>query len=389
VSYFTVAQSYYKNYAFTYAGGEILTYNIGVAVDGTKVTFTNLFNMYDPNSWSVSVDYPIEGVYDANNKTITFKTSTNFENATVAGKIYDYYVGVLVSGTVSEDGKLSPADELVFNVEGDFERIYTNQSFGIAEYTPDGSSSYGQYKMYRSFSANLPKEGAKLLIFNNNIEFGQNYPNASMTKTLTVVNTGSSATDYVVELESDDDAFTCTNATGTIAGQSSMDLTFDFNCGVVGEKEGIAEIDYDDDDAQTLMVQLTGEIIPIPDYSAVVKSGDFTFNTNIDYPFFLDTLASGQVVASSGLRGAYGKSQLDVTMVVPEGKLGTFSFKGMSNNDSYWYQSAGGYFVDDMNTAAKSYTGQNEDMSQSIELAPGTHTVRFQYDGYYYTGLEA
>lgn len=41
-----------------------------------------------------------------------------------------------------------------------------------------------------------------------------------------------------------------------------------------------------------------------------------------------------------------------------------------------------------MNTAAKSYTGTNEDISGSVELAPGDHQVRFQYDGYYYTGLE-
>lgn len=42
VDYFAVAQSYYKSYTFTYEGGDILTYDLGIAVDGTKVTFKNL-----------------------------------------------------------------------------------------------------------------------------------------------------------------------------------------------------------------------------------------------------------------------------------------------------------------------------------------------------------
>lgn len=49
VDYFAVAQSYYKSYTFTYEGGDILTYDLGIAVDGTKVTFKNLFNLYDPS----------------------------------------------------------------------------------------------------------------------------------------------------------------------------------------------------------------------------------------------------------------------------------------------------------------------------------------------------
>ena len=38
VAYFTAAQTYMKNYSFTYDGGDIKIYDIGIAVDGTKVT---------------------------------------------------------------------------------------------------------------------------------------------------------------------------------------------------------------------------------------------------------------------------------------------------------------------------------------------------------------
>jgi hypothetical protein len=47
VSYFCVAQSYFKGYTFDYSGGDVSTYEVGVAIDGTNVTFKNMFNLYD------------------------------------------------------------------------------------------------------------------------------------------------------------------------------------------------------------------------------------------------------------------------------------------------------------------------------------------------------
>ncbi len=76
VSYFAVAQSFHNGYTFNYEGGDIFTYNVGLALDGTKATFSNLFDMLaaSAGSYYQSYDYPVDGVYDADAKTITIAT---------------------------------------------------------------------------------------------------------------------------------------------------------------------------------------------------------------------------------------------------------------------------------------------------------------------------
>ena len=115
VQYFAIAQSFHKNYVFNYEGGEIFNYNVGLAIDGTKATFTNLFNMYEASlsSWSRCYDYPVEGVYDAEAGTITIPTTVN---GIVCGDYGGYYDAMLLAGEISEGGTLTPAEELVFNV---------------------------------------------------------------------------------------------------------------------------------------------------------------------------------------------------------------------------------------------------------------------------------
>ena len=72
VQYFAIAQSFHKDYTFIYEGGDTYSYNIGLAINGTKATITNLFDMYNQSAteWARSYDYPVDGTYDAADKTI-------------------------------------------------------------------------------------------------------------------------------------------------------------------------------------------------------------------------------------------------------------------------------------------------------------------------------
>lgn len=149
VQCYSVAQSYFSGYSFTSDGGDVLAYNIGVAVDGTKVTFTNFFNLYDPTSYSPAHDYPFTGTYDPEKKTITVPTKSKFADATICGSFYGTYPAVLMAGTIDENQKLMPDDELVFHVEGDFERITTDQAVCAFMFTADGSQSYGVQEAYK------------------------------------------------------------------------------------------------------------------------------------------------------------------------------------------------------------------------------------------------
>ena len=84
VQYFAIAQSFHKDYTFIYEGGETYSYNIGLAINGTKATITNLFDMYNQSAteWARSYDYPVDGTYDAStNKLATQTTVSSAVNA--------------------------------------------------------------------------------------------------------------------------------------------------------------------------------------------------------------------------------------------------------------------------------------------------------------------
>lgn len=376
---FTVAQSYHKGYSFNYNGGDVFTYSITLTREGNKVTLNNLFDMeaQSAGSWSVSKDLPIEGTYDETEKTITIPVGT------VCGDYGGYYDAILSGGTVSENGVLTPSAEVVFDVEGDFERITAREAVA-ATYT------YGTIRIYKSFTAAVAKaDVANLISFTEDMDFGETFVGNDATRTVQLINTGGMDADFSIVLDSDDDSYTVTPQAGTVPAKSVLELVFTLNNNTAGEYEGIATLTYDNGTSEeNLVFSMNGKVKDYPNYSAIVKEGDFTFTTGIDFPFEITDLGDGTTVAQSGTHGAYGNSYLEAKFSVPEGKLGTLSWKGKSNNSSYWYQCAGGYFVDDLTTAVASITGTDEDISSSIEFAPGEHFIRFQYDGYYYTGLE-
>lgn len=386
VSYFAVAQSFHNGYTFNYEGGDIFTYNVGLALDGTKATFTNLFNMLaaSADSYYQSYDYPVDGVYDADAKTITIATGTT--GVACGNYMGGYYTAMLLAGTVNETGTLTPAEELVFDVtvneDGTIATITSRTSF-LARY------DYGNIRVYKSFTAVLPNaEVANVITFTESIDFGECFVGTSSTKGFQLINTGGKDADFVIELEAEDDAFTSAVTGGTVPAQGTLDLSFDFLANKAGAYEGIVTITYDNGAGEsTLVVDLAGSAKDYPDYSAVIKSGNFTATTGIEYPFEIVPLEDGTIVASSTTYGAYGSSWLNLAFSVPEGKLATVAWKGVSNNVSYWYYNAGGYFIDTLNGAKASFQGANEDMSGNWEFAPGDHFIRFQYDGNYYSGL--
>ena len=148
------AQSFHKNYVFNYNGGQVYCYDIEVAIEGDKATISNFFNLAAQSTeWSVGVDMDVEGVYDAEAKTITIPTSDVFEEATIAGTIGDSYTEMLVAGTVNETGQFAPDDELVLYIDGDFDRIYAKQNIASMHWFTSLNMSFGMQVSYRTFEA--------------------------------------------------------------------------------------------------------------------------------------------------------------------------------------------------------------------------------------------
>lgn len=383
ISYFTAAQSYYAGYSFNADGGDVKTYHVGVAVNGNQVTFKNFFNLYNPNSYAPNVEYDMTGTYDATAKTITIPASTSFANATVVGDLMNYYKGTLIAGQITEEGKITPDENLVLYVDGDFDRIYSKgQVIGVAMWTPDGSTNYGvssSSALLKEISINLPKEGSDLLLFQKSLNFGSTYPSTPITRTATIVNVGNEACDYAMDISSDpEDAFTTNALSGTIEGQGRKDITFTFTTSTIGDVEGLASIESESND-NPFNIQLTGTILPPPDFSPIVLRGNFDFGADLNYPFSLSEIEGKQVACSYSLQRARTSSTLDATFTIPEGKLGKVSWKGVYEGSAYY---AGGIMVDDFSSAYKIYNTTYEDASETIEFAPGKHTIRFQYDCY-------
>ena len=385
------AQSFHKNYVFNYNGGQVYCYDIEVAIEGDKATISNFFNLAAQSTeWSVGVDMDVEGVYDAEAKTITIPTSDVFEEATIAGTIGDSYTEMLVAGTVNETGQFAPDDELVLYIDGDFDRIYAKQNIASMHWFTSLNMSFGMQVSYRTFEAFALSEEPKILSYNTSFDFGEAFVDSEATVTATYVNVSTKPVDYAVSVECDGDAYTSDPAAGEAPAKSAFDVNYKFHPMSVGDFEGIATINYDgiNETPQPIVTLLNGVAKDYPDYSAIVKEGDFTFTTNIEYPFAIAEDAEGNTVARSTVNGSYGSSKLTVNFEVPEGKVGTLSWKGKSYNVSDWYKNASGYFIDDNPNPDMKWTGPDDDISGTIKFVPGKHSIRFQYDGLYYTGDE-
>ena len=390
-STFVVAQSFYKDtYYFHPEGGDVKTYNLRFKREGDKVTFYNLFNLAANSSeWSVEADNAVVGAYDTTTGTITIPTDTLFSNATIAGTSDNgFYNLALFSGTMQTDGSMKPDMKLVLNVTDDFRTITTTQNFGLMQFSYR-NAKYGFKDVYRTFKAYTQTEDPEIVTFANQddvIDLGSTFAGDSLSGSVTIMNLGKTAGTVSLELDDEDGAFSMPETTLTVAPLASVNIPVSFTA--TEEKDYEAFLTVNEDHSDPVLFQLAAHIIPQPSFSAIIKNGDFTSETLIDQPWTLDTLENGQVVAASkALQSENSKSMLTFTFTVPEGKMGNVSWKGMSNN-TYWGRGTGKYFLDDMTTPLFETSDPNVSLDNTLQVAPGQHKLRFEYDMDWYSGIE-
>lgn len=379
VKYLASAWSFHSGYNFVYDGGDIFNYEVEVVYEGTNATVKNLFNFAETDE-----SYDITGVYDESAGTITISTPSEYENATKVGFLYSFYTGVLLAGKLSQDGKLSPVEELVLEVSEDKSSITCKQNFGVALFYDDGSSEPSQFGfdvIYKNVLLKQPSAVSDLHTFQSVLKFSDEvFPEIPVEKDVVVTNFGETAADFA--LSCDGDGFSVSPMAGVIPALGRDTLTVTFMPSAEGEYEGIITVE---NEGEPLLIQMTGGCVPSPDYSAIVKNGDLKVQTGMDYPFaVVDTLENVPVAISTNIGpGVVSSSWLSVTFTVPEGKLGNLSWKGMCNSTE-WYTFAGSVFADDVKIG--DYTALGMDISNNMNFAPGKHTVRFQYDRYGFGG---
>lgn len=391
--YFVAAQRYYEGYSFVYEGGDISTYYMTVDVDGENVTIKGLFNMVAQSTeWNVCEDYEIVGKYNKEESTLTIPTKPNFDEGTIVGSAYGgYYQELLIAGTVTESREIETVDDLVFNVIGDFEALTTDTDFGIMNCSSTGDM-YGIADLYRGFYATIPQTEPKLIVFDEVFNVGEEFATMKREKTLSIVNVSESEVNFFVDLESDGDVFSVSDDYYTVSPLSSYGINILFLPKEAGKFSADLTIEYGGNQTEPdpLNVVCEGTGVAMPDFDKIVKNGDFSFQTNIDYPFQLVTLDNGSVVAMSSCSGkGYVSSLFTVEFEVPADHIATFSWKGnvsmeMMNN------AVAGYYIDDSDYPA--VTLYNSDaIDNSVQFGPGKHSVRYEFfnannsgsDGYF------
>lgn len=394
VDYLVAAQSHAKDNAFVYEGGDFSVWNIGVAIDGTEVSFEHLFNVEELSpEWNPYVDVVITGVYDAEAKTVTIATPTG-ANGTVVATGNNSFITV-VCGEVTESAQLIPSDNLVFDVETDANGTITRMTARSAIVLPTyyGTATYGNNALYRQFIINLPGNDASLIATTSNLDLGECFLGDEATGKIQVINLGGATASYVVDVECDPEGYIVSgDPTGEIESGEIKDIVFNIKgLGLADEVEANATIAYEGGAAEgEFTVMITGKVVPAPDFSPIVKNGDFTFKTFIEAPWEVMTDEEGTQWAKSGVKGTKATSDWYVNFTVPTGQIGTLSWTGKYKNNPafrYAYYILAGWFVDTDGLAEFS-TNSEGDASAVKEFGPGEHFIRFQHQALYASGYE-
>lgn len=384
--YFVGAQTYFENNSFCFDGGEAKAYDLEITIDGEDVTISGLFNLAALTT-SLGVDYPVTGKYDEENHTISIPAFQDYDQATICGTLADYYEEVLVAGTLNENAVLKVEDYLVLNVVGDFEYITTDMDFGLMNYANAGMEKYGCSTLYRRFHCSLKSSEPNLIVFTDNINFGETFAGYKDTKHLSMVNMSTAEMNYEIEFTSGAENFSTPASSFTIPALSINQVPVVICAANPGDVEGKLEVRFTGKDGQecTHATTLAAHVNEAPDFSDVALTDNLFFTTSLQCPFEIATLDDGTVVAQSTTKGAYGSSELTVSFDIPEGEIGSFSWLGMSVSETmYWYNSASIY-VDQAATPLFSCS-QTADISNTLDFGPGAHSVTFRYDTYRFTG---
>lgn len=364
-------QSYYEYYEFKPDGGEYLTYDVTVTIDGTEATISNLFNLEDGYPWDNSVQQDIKGVYDADANTITIPTPRKFDQATIAGYIYNYSPAVVVCGHVTPDGMLQSEDELVLLISEDGNRISTNQDFGTMTYTTDGTA-IGFKCIYKGGVMLDTEVASEIVCLTKSINLERCYSGDKNERYFNIFNLSQAASS--VTLSSDNPVFEIITPEVEVASLSQESITIAYHPEDIGSDTGIIRMESG---GIVHEVEVSGECVEPIDYSGLVVEGDIDFKTDAIYPFTLCEYDGRQAARSTCVAIDQCKSYLTLSFEVPEGQLGRLSWKGVSSS-AVSYASLPTIVAD--GRVIGSYEGMtNADISGNRTFSPGQHQVTFSY----------
>lgn len=186
----------------------------------------------------------------------------------------------------------------------------------------------------------------------------------------------------ILGADSDNEAFSAEIPTNPISTFATSPVKLIFHTFTSGKHSGTVTIHTNVGDVD---IRCSGEAVAVPDYSPIVKNGDFDFDTSISYPFTVDGNTAYNSTSKKTDRKAT-TSMLQANFEVPQGYYGELSWNARvstSGSDGEDATDTASIFIDGEDTVLD-YNGeavatQYDFAPASVNFYPGSHFVCFAY----------
>lgn len=366
-------------------------YIMDLTISGNDVAFDGLV---PASQWyPYETQNTIHGTYDADAKTVTIQTkpfsSSDIEGITELGTINmwgsEAHVALVTGNFSAEPDEwgqyaLVQQEQLVFDVNDDLTSLTSRTGFGGYSYMvyTSGATGYGFTRHMASCEMSQIIDTPELILGPETLVIeGLNVVAGSqITRQIKLFNKGRNATNVTCTSTSDE---IFADYDSHMDGLSGQYVTLTFSPSAEGDFS--AELTFTADNGSTVTCTVLATVAPAPDFSAVVTKGNIDFAIDGDFPFYITSDLTGFPVAVDGVTDTDGSSELYAYVTVPEGETGVFSWKGQCTA-AY---SMGGLITVDGNVILDnkySYmqTWEKEDISNTVVLGSGRHTILFAYE---------
>lgn len=391
VEYWVKGMAHFDQYGWFDAASLTPTNNIvNVTWNGDEVSFEGLV---DVGNFQLISSNVIKGHYDQAAKTITISTpeyssSKGQNDYCVFGTIEYHGEAVylaLFAGQFSEtpdiQGQyaLNTVENLVFDVSDDLTTLTPRTGYGCYGFSVRDNRNQGFLNFYKTATFMKRPAEAKLLVGSEQVHLSGSTVTvgATLQTIVKLSNIG------LVETK-----FTCSyddSHTEALYGSEYLKAgeTADIIVYMYPTEEGLFQnqLTFTSDNGTTAVVNITAGVGAALDFSSIVKSGDITFSYSEDLPFVLTNDITGFPVAvSTNEMESSGSSSIFANFRVPEGKIGVFSWKGIS--ESLHPNGGSQIFLDGTPYFSNVYDYYNEGFKQVpidgvMTLDPGAHEIRF------------
>ena len=392
--YWATAMSFYnpKYGYFSYTDLSETDYCIEVAIDGDKAT---LYNIVDNSNYASSGWQgcnPVTGTYDAEKHTITIDTPpVNEQNTrddyTVLGDLYsgsEPVYAVLVAGDFSTvpddkgDYQLYQEKKLVFDVSEDETELTPRTGFGSYALFADDNTHAGFLNFYKSAVITKMTDEPNIEVSPSTLDLSEKnlFTGIPYTQEIMLKNKGLSDTKYTITTSTDE---LSVQSKEEVPGGCISLLPVTLTAKNSGPFSGT--VTFTDENGKSTTMTVKANINEVCDYSSVIKNGDFKI-----YPYEESTSSmivtsdiTGFPVLASTNVGDDSQSGVNISITVPEGKVATFSWKGMATgmhpNQAMIYLNGS-----PVNKSLDGSEKSNEhDLSDKIILKSGTYNMTFIY----------